>query len=96
MDRPAPERSCRSKHRYSTRADALHVAAKCYADRGHWLRAYECEECRGWHLTHLGAKPENPSWRPPALPANDNARHAGEEWRRRRGGRGKASRRYGR
>lgn len=95
---PTPERSCRIKHRYSTRADAHHVAAKCYAERGHWLRVYECDECRGWHLTHQDALPD-PGWRPPARPANDNNRpntRAGDEWRRRRGGRGKASRRYGR
>lgn len=93
-----PEKSCRSKNRYSDQATAFAAAARCYQVRGHWLRVYACEECKGYHLTHLGALPPvDARWRPPERPARDR-KHPSElenrEWRRRRGGKTTA-RRYG-
>lgn len=60
-------KSCRSKNRYATEQIALAAAARAYELRGHWLRAYPCEQCGGYHLTHKGAlPPANANWRPPA------------------------------
>ena len=80
-----PERSCRLKHRYGSEADANAVAAKCFARRGTWLRAYQCDECGGWHLTHTDAlPPANANWRPPAKSQRQIARE--RRGRRRRYG----------
>ena len=50
------EKSCSSKNRYASRADALEAIALC-ADHGRrGLRCYKCSYCGGWHLT---SKPEN-------------------------------------
>lgn len=95
-----PERACRSKRRYCPEAEAHRAAARCFAERGDWLRVYACADCQGWHLTSVNAEP-SPEWRPPELPARERP-HATDEsterddhnWRRRRGTKGKA-RRYG-
>ena len=44
--------SCRRKISYDSEDDALHAALKAFAKRGVELRAYRCEICGGWHLTH--------------------------------------------
>lgn len=101
-DAPPPERACRAKKRYAPESDAHRVAAKCFAERGEWLRVYACDECQGWHLTSMGAQPR-PEWRPPERPARERPHRVVTEteenrdeqnWRRRRGSHGKA-RRYG-
>lgn len=79
---------CRSKRRYDTEVAANRAAAVAYQAREHWLRAYPCNHCRGWHLTHKHALPAKPGWRPPARPAADVRREREEDerdWRRRRG-----------
>lgn len=44
-------RSCESKNRYATRAEAEAAIASCerWGKRG--LRCYRCSHCKGWHLT---------------------------------------------
>lgn len=45
------EKSCGSKQRYDTRAEALDAIGRC-AERGRrGLACYRCEWCGGWHLT---------------------------------------------
>lgn len=64
---PDTLRSCHTKRRYGTEAEAHEVAAARYAISGVWLRAYACEHCGGHHLSSRGAlPPQNASWRPPA------------------------------
>lgn len=89
MTNPAEiERSCRGKHRYATEKEAHEVAAKCFAARGTWLRAYFCDEaggCGGWHLTHTNAlPPANANWRPPAKSQRQIAAERTNARRRRR------------
>ncbi len=80
---PEPERSCYEKARYATEEIAQGVAAACYERRGHWLRVYACEECGGFHLTHLGALPRERNWRPPAKSARQLAWERDQRDRRR-------------
>lgn len=54
------ERQCLSKRPYLTQADARRVAERAMKKRGVPLRAYECPNCRWWHLTKR------------LRPANDN------------------------
>jgi hypothetical protein len=80
-------RGCRSKNRYATERDANQKAAIAFERRGHWLRAYPCTECGGWHLTHQKALPDT-GWRPPARSQEVIRRELRDEqrdWRRRRG-----------
>lgn len=43
------ERMCHGKRRYWSEVSALIVAAK--RQTSYPLRAYECPNCNGWHLT---------------------------------------------
>lgn len=45
------ERSCASKRRYATRAEALGTARLCEDHGSPGLSAYKCPYCGGWHLT---------------------------------------------
>ena len=55
----ASERTTRrrcGKHTYRTKRDALTARNAAFQRRRHrpeYLRAYACEHCCGWHLTHL-------------------------------------------
>jgi hypothetical protein len=51
VDRFDLERQCTSKKRYPQAGIAAGVAARCFAERGHALRAYACTLCGGFHLT---------------------------------------------
>ena len=44
-------RSCESKNRYGTKADAMQAIKRCadYGTTG--LHCYRCTYCNGWHLT---------------------------------------------
>ncbi|HEY3718417.1 MAG TPA: hypothetical protein VGL39_28165 [Jatrophihabitantaceae bacterium] len=48
-------KACLGKVRYPgpNPADA---AAQRGAHRGHWLHAYRCPHCTGWHIGHLPAR----------------------------------------
>lgn len=45
--------SCARKVRYKSEADARHMVEKRARNQGALMRAYECPECGGWHLTHM-------------------------------------------
>lgn len=45
------EKTCASKNRYATRAEALAVIDKCAAHGRRGLSCYKCDYCGGWHLT---------------------------------------------
>lgn len=45
------KRSCESKQRYHTRADAEEAIALCEAHGTRGLQCYRCSYCHGWHLT---------------------------------------------
>lgn len=45
------EKSCASKMRYPTRADALDAIAACAEHGRRGLSTYQCPYCNGWHLT---------------------------------------------
>ena len=45
------EKSCASKMRYPTRADALEAIAACEEHGRRGLSTYKCSYCNGWHLT---------------------------------------------
>lgn len=93
---PAPELSCYGKHAYKSEADANVVAARVHRERGTWLRAYPCDFCRQYHLTHTRAlPPPGVSWRPPEE-RQSRSEDDHRDWRRKRGGRGKKYRRYDR
>jgi hypothetical protein len=80
------ERSCTSKTRYGSEADANRVAADCWKLRRTWLRVYACTFCGGFHLTKTAAMPPmNVNWRPPAKAERD--RRKDQQRRRRRGSR---------
>lgn len=44
-------RSCESKQRYATRADAEEAIELCAEHGAHGLQCYRCSYCHGWHLT---------------------------------------------
>jgi uncharacterized protein YlaI len=71
--RRTPEGSCRTKRRYPTETTANVIAADAFRLRGHELRAYLCDECQGWHLTHRDARLK-PGWRPPEPSRAEKAR----------------------
>lgn len=83
-----PQRSCFGKTRYPTEETANAVAAKCFAERGTWLRVYRCDvpACAGgYHLTHHRAlPPPKAGWRPPAKSKRQEAFERREQRRRRR------------
>ena len=64
----------------------MKVARACWRERRVDLRAYACDECGGWHLTHRDAAPMmRPGWRPPALPYHEReSSNRGERRRKRR------------
>ena len=45
--------SCARKVRYKSEADARRMVEKRARNRGVLMRAYQCPECGGWHLTHI-------------------------------------------
>lgn len=45
------ERSCASKNRYPTRADAEEAIELCAQHGTYGLQCYRCSYCHGWHLT---------------------------------------------
>lgn len=56
MARPKPkrDRTCRGKRRYRDQAEAQAALRgfRNYSQRSKTpCRAYECEACRGWHIT---------------------------------------------
>ena len=46
---------CEEKRRYITNTDALIAGARALRKNGNdaELRAYKCQQCDGWHLTHV-------------------------------------------
>ena len=44
-------KSCESKNRYATRAEAQDAIATCAAYGRTGLSSYRCPYCKGWHLT---------------------------------------------
>lgn len=44
-------KSCESKKRYDTRADAEEAIGRCAEHGRTGLTCYHCEYCGGWHLT---------------------------------------------
>ena len=46
------KKSCESKNRYATRAEAEEAIAACAAYGRRGLHCYRCDYCDGWHLTH--------------------------------------------
>lgn len=80
-------RSCSGKNRYDSEQSARRTAAKVYAQRRVWLRAYACTEgCGGYHLTHVDAKPPPiaANLRPPAKSMRQEARERNRRRDRRR------------
>lgn len=49
-------KSCESKKRYETRAEAEEAIASCAEHGTTGLHCYRCEYCRGWHLTSHPSK----------------------------------------
>ncbi len=49
------KKSCESKNRYATQADAEEAIYLCAEHGTRGLRCYRCPYCEGWHLT---SKPE--------------------------------------
>lgn len=45
-------KSCESKNRYRSRAEAEEAIAACAAHGTFGLHSYRCDFCKGWHLTH--------------------------------------------
>ena len=45
------QKSCESKNRYATKADALLAIASCAEHGTKGLSSYRCPYCDGWHLT---------------------------------------------
>lgn len=45
------EKSCTSKNRYASHAEAKEAIAACAAHGTKGLKAYKCPHCNGWHLT---------------------------------------------
>lgn len=53
--------SCTSKNRYNTQKEAeFKVFTEIKSKRASYLRAYECEICSGFHLTHKELPQEKP------------------------------------
>ena len=50
-ERARVERSCTSKRRYATYADAQDALAACAEHGRRGLSIYKCPHCNGWHLT---------------------------------------------
>lgn len=85
MEQPVDEqRSCHGKKRYADAEVANAVAAKCYAERGEYLRVYPCELCGGHHLTHVRVEVRD-GWRPPRPSQRAAALQRQQSRRRRRG-----------
>ena len=45
------EKSCRSKNRYASYAEAQDAVAACAEHGTTGLHIYKCPHCNGWHLT---------------------------------------------
>ena len=79
-------RGCRSKNRYATEDLARHVAEIAFQKRGHVLRVYSCEECGGYHLTHVDAARTERNYRPARKSARQEAQEKNRkrDWNKRR------------
>ncbi len=89
---PDPARACYRKVRYSEEATAVRCAARILREHHTVLRAYGCELCGGWHLTHSARDEVKVAFRPGLRPAKRSARDEARDrknrsGRRRRGGR---------
>lgn len=68
-------RGCLSKHRFGSMADAEAKKNSIWFERGVALRAYECHECGGYHLTKDRAvAPVGRNFGPPKRPSNERER----------------------
>lgn len=47
-------RSCQHKRRYPCRWKAERAALAARRRTGHWIAAYPCLYCGGWHIGHVG------------------------------------------